>query len=318
MKPARLPSSTTHAVPDGDPDARRPRVTSRRRMLSLLAGAGGAVLVGGCTSLVSRPAPVKRTFLLDPPLPPANAAPPKPLVLRVGAINVAAPFRGKTFVYRRSDLGYEADYYDEFFVPPATMLADATAQGPRRGTRVRAGRAGRRGRQRRGLPAGWLRVRALRRRAPGGSGQRGARGHVLPDADGDARQRAGVDPRVRAARRACGIDARRARAGAQCRARCGAARSRARSGSGGRCRSAPEPRLASAEGDGLEIVLVGAGHLDARELAGAQRLAVAHAHHAIDLGCVGSAARHCGAVRIVPVDQHLQDMCRRAAGGAQR
>jgi cholesterol transport system auxiliary component len=98
-------------------------------MLSLLAGASGALLLDGCTSFVSRPAPVKRTFLLDPPLPPANAAPPKPLVLRVGAINVAAPFRGKTFVYRRSDLGYEADYYDEFFVPPATMLADATAKG---------------------------------------------------------------------------------------------------------------------------------------------------------------------------------------------
>lgn len=100
----------------------------RRHALTLLLGAAGGMILAGCSSLVSRPALVKRTFLLDPPLPPAVGTPAKPSVLRVGAINVAAPFRGKAFVYRRSDLGYEADYYDEFFVPPATMLADATAK----------------------------------------------------------------------------------------------------------------------------------------------------------------------------------------------
>jgi cholesterol transport system auxiliary component len=68
-------------------------------------------------------------FLLDPPLPAAAATAAKPGVLRVGTISVAAAFRGKNLVFRRSDLGYESDYYDEFFVPPATMLADALARG---------------------------------------------------------------------------------------------------------------------------------------------------------------------------------------------
>lgn len=104
-------------------------IPSRRRALRLVLALAGVIVVSGCTSIVSRPAPVKATFLLDPPLPEALGTPAKPLVLRVGAINVAAPFRGKNLVYRRSELGYESDYYDEFFVPPSTMLADGIAKG---------------------------------------------------------------------------------------------------------------------------------------------------------------------------------------------
>lgn len=104
-------------------------VAPRRRALRAMLALGTVLLAGGCSSLVTRESPVKATFLLDPPLPEGVAAAPKSLVLRVGAINVAAPFRGKNFVYRRSELGYQSDYYDEFFVPPSTMLADAIAKG---------------------------------------------------------------------------------------------------------------------------------------------------------------------------------------------
>ena len=83
-------------------------------------------LLAGCSAL-TRQAPVRETFLLDPPAPPAVAK-PQPGTLRVGTINVAAPFRGKTFVYRVSDLRFESDYYVEFLVTPATMLAEQTAR----------------------------------------------------------------------------------------------------------------------------------------------------------------------------------------------
>jgi cholesterol transport system auxiliary component len=102
---------------------------SRRRMLHVLAACAAAPMVSGCSSIVSRPAPVKATFLLDPPVPASVGGTPKAFVVRIGAINVAAPFRGKNLVYRRSELGYEADYYSEFFVPPSMMLADAIAKG---------------------------------------------------------------------------------------------------------------------------------------------------------------------------------------------
>ena len=85
-----------------------------------------AATLAACS--LSRPSPVKRTFLLEPTLPTAASATPKSLAVRVGVVNVAAPFRGKTFVFRETDLRYESDYYDEFFIAPAIMFSDATAK----------------------------------------------------------------------------------------------------------------------------------------------------------------------------------------------
>ena len=84
-------------------------------------------LLAGCASF-TRPAPVRQTFLLEAPAP-APVARPQPAALRVGAVNVAAPFRGKTFVYRTGDLRFENDYYVEFLVPPSAMLTEQTARG---------------------------------------------------------------------------------------------------------------------------------------------------------------------------------------------
>ena len=98
----------------------------RRALVAVAVVIVAAALVA-CGTL-SRPSPVKRTFLLEPTLPKAVSTTPKPLAVRVGAISVAAPYRGKTFVFRESDLRYESDYYDEFFIAPAIMFSDATAK----------------------------------------------------------------------------------------------------------------------------------------------------------------------------------------------
>jgi cholesterol transport system auxiliary component len=84
-----------------------------------------AAALAGCS--LTRPAPVKNTFLLDPPLPPAAAA-SKPSTLRIGTFNVAAPYRDRTFTYRTGDVKFESDFYNEFFVPPGPMIAQATAR----------------------------------------------------------------------------------------------------------------------------------------------------------------------------------------------
>ena len=96
-----------------------------QRVLAVVALVVAAVMLAACS--LSHPAPVKRTFLLEPTLP-AAAGTPKPVAVRIGVVHVAAPFRGKTFVFRESDLRYEADYYDEFFIAPAIMFSDATAK----------------------------------------------------------------------------------------------------------------------------------------------------------------------------------------------
>jgi uncharacterized lipoprotein YmbA len=88
---------------------------------ALVAG----LVAGGCA--LSRPAPVKQMFLVEPATP-AAAAKPQAATLRVGALNVAAPFRGKALVYRSTDLRYDADFYSEFLVAPAAMLGEGTAR----------------------------------------------------------------------------------------------------------------------------------------------------------------------------------------------
>jgi cholesterol transport system auxiliary component len=84
-----------------------------------------AALAGGCS--FSRPAPVKQAFLVEAAAPPA-AAKPQSATLRVGTVNVAAPYRGRAFVYRESEQRYEADFYSEFLVAPAAMIGEGTAR----------------------------------------------------------------------------------------------------------------------------------------------------------------------------------------------
>jgi cholesterol transport system auxiliary component len=95
-------------------------------MNRILAPLAVVLLLGGC-SAITREAPVRQTFLLEPKLPPASSQ-SQPAALRVGVVNVAAPYRGKAFVYRLGDLRFETDFYVEFLVPPAAMLTEQTAR----------------------------------------------------------------------------------------------------------------------------------------------------------------------------------------------
>ena len=96
-----------------------------RRAVGVLAVIAFSAALASCS--FSRPTPVKRTFLLEPS-PPPMASVQKLVSLRVGIVNVAAPYRGKAFVYRQGELKFEADYYNEFFVAPAAMLSETTAR----------------------------------------------------------------------------------------------------------------------------------------------------------------------------------------------
>jgi cholesterol transport system auxiliary component len=97
--------------------------------LARASAAIAAVLLAAtlASCALSRPAPVKNMYLLDAAAPPP-AAVQKIASLRIGVINVAAPFRGRALVYRRDDVTYEADFYSEYFVTPAAMLGEATAR----------------------------------------------------------------------------------------------------------------------------------------------------------------------------------------------
>jgi cholesterol transport system auxiliary component len=99
-------------------------------LATVIVALAALALMSGCS--LTRPAPVRDSFLLDPTWP-SPATQSRPGSLRMGSVTVAAPFRGRSFVLRVSDLKYDTDFYHEFFVPPGVMIADATAQALARG-----------------------------------------------------------------------------------------------------------------------------------------------------------------------------------------
>lgn len=100
-------------------------MTAPHRSLTVVAALAAVALAAGCS--FSRPAPVKQVFLVEAPTPPA-AAKTQQATLHVRNVGMAAPFRGRNFVYRETDLRYVSDFYTEFLVAPTAMLADGTAR----------------------------------------------------------------------------------------------------------------------------------------------------------------------------------------------
>ena len=75
------------------------------RAVAVVAAIVVAAALAACT--LTRPVTAKRTFLLEP-APPPMASVQKLVSVRVGLVNVAAPFRGKAFVYRQSEIKFDA------------------------------------------------------------------------------------------------------------------------------------------------------------------------------------------------------------------
>ena len=103
---------------------------NRRRAFALTLRFGSllacTLLVGGCS--FKKQYPAKQSFLVEASRAGEARASSSPIVLRVRSMQVAAPFEGKSFVYRTSGLGYQTDFYREFLVAPRALLTEQTRQ----------------------------------------------------------------------------------------------------------------------------------------------------------------------------------------------
>jgi len=96
------------------------------RLFATAVAVALAASIASCS--LTRPTPVKQMFLLEPPAPASAVTPQSPLAARIGTVTVAAPYRDRAFVVREADLRFEADFYHEYVVAPAPMIAEAIAR----------------------------------------------------------------------------------------------------------------------------------------------------------------------------------------------
>ena len=96
-----------------------------RSLASAFLVVAAAALLSACS--VTRPAPVRQMYLLEPP-PAATVAPANPKSARIGAVTVSAAFQDRVFVVREADLRFETDFYRQWVVGPGAMIGEATAR----------------------------------------------------------------------------------------------------------------------------------------------------------------------------------------------
>lgn len=79
--------------------------------------------LAGCVS-VEKNYPDKRYFVVEA----ARASAPEPskngVVLLVSSLRVSPRYDSRSFVYRRSEVSYEADFYNQFLVAPGAQLSE--------------------------------------------------------------------------------------------------------------------------------------------------------------------------------------------------
>lgn len=102
-------------------------MNGRRCKISICGLLLGLVL-GGCVSL-ERAYPDRRYFVVEAPRNEASPNPAPTGVLLVTSLRVSPRYESKSFIYRRSDAGFEADYYNQFLVAPGAMLTEDVRRG---------------------------------------------------------------------------------------------------------------------------------------------------------------------------------------------
>ena len=84
-------------------------------------------LLPGCVRLGQR-APEKVSYVLSAERPASSPQANIPGVLQVTPLRISPRFASRSFVYRQGDSRYQADFYHEFLVSPASLVQEETVR----------------------------------------------------------------------------------------------------------------------------------------------------------------------------------------------
>lgn len=94
--------------------------------------AGGAALLfimaSGCVNL-ERSSPERHYFVIQLPPGADHSDSTSDLILSVASLRISPRYADRSFVYRTSDAGYEADFYNQFLAAPDTMISEELRKG---------------------------------------------------------------------------------------------------------------------------------------------------------------------------------------------
>ena len=80
-----------------------------------------ALLFSGC---INQKAVLRDTFLLDAPRPGVSGQPASETILAVQLFSIGPAYQSKGLVYRTGENKYKSDFYNEYFISPASMLTE--------------------------------------------------------------------------------------------------------------------------------------------------------------------------------------------------
>ena len=82
-----------------------------------------AMLASGCVTL-ERSYPEKRFYVLEVRAPAPAGGAVQDAILQVSTLRISPRYQDRSFVYRISDSGFEADFYNQFIAPPAGLISE--------------------------------------------------------------------------------------------------------------------------------------------------------------------------------------------------
>ncbi len=95
----------------------------KKTLLIIIVVFGLFSVLIGCVNL-EKSYPEKRYFILDASRVEGISSPDTGKVLTVRRFRVSPKYEGKGLVYRLEELSYESDFYNEFFIAPASMFTE--------------------------------------------------------------------------------------------------------------------------------------------------------------------------------------------------